>query len=71
VKQIPTLVIPSASGPEIEICISFAALAGLGTREKTRESKITFNKIRNFCFLPQCIDVRVREKKRKVQVVAT
>ncbi len=70
-KQIPTFVIPSASGPEIEICISFEALAGLGTREKTRESKTTFNKIRNFCSLPEYIDLRVQETTHRVQAVTT
>jgi hypothetical protein len=44
VKQIPMFVIPSASGPEIEICISFDACAALGSQTNVSESKTNFIK---------------------------
>jgi len=55
VKQIPMLVIPSASGPVIAICISFAALAECGTSASTRENKLTTNKLRELNLLPGLI----------------
>jgi len=55
VKQIPILVIPSASGPVIAICISFAALAECGTSASTRENKLTTKKLREFSPLPGLI----------------
>ena len=45
-KHIPMLVIPSASGPEIEICISLAATAILGVQIKIRDKANILKKYR-------------------------